>query len=81
MQILDASFDDVDLLCERVREWQLELRPLKPAAISAPCHLTQFTSATALFTRARFTVPLEQTGAPPAGYLTFVLLDPRMQRL
>jgi AraC-like DNA-binding protein len=79
--LLDASFDDIDLPCQQVREWDLEFQLLKSMGGGGSSHISQFRTAHASLAQARFTVPLEQLGAPPPDCLTFVIQDSGMKRL
>ena len=82
MRTVDATFDDIDQMCDSVRAWNLDFRPLSSGK-SAPhiARLVQLEAGGSLLGHARVYAPLQQTGAPPAGLMTFAIQERGMQRL
>jgi AraC family ethanolamine operon transcriptional activator len=79
---LDATFDDVDLMCEAVRTWDIEFQPLAAGPNGSGLgRIVQSEAGRALLGHARFRAPLEQTGSSPPGFVTFVIQEPGMRGL
>lgn len=79
---LDATFDEIDLMCESVRAWNLDFRPLANGGTSPRIgRLVQLEAGGSLFGHARVYAPLQQTGAPPPGLVTFAIQERGMQGL
>lgn len=82
MRTLDATFDNVESMCESVRAWNLEFQPLLIGrGILDVGRVVQSEWAGALIGHARFRTPLQQAGAPPPGLVTFVIQEPGMRGL
>ena len=81
-QLLHADFTDVDVMCAAVRGWDLDFQPLGHASGEQSVgQIVQSTSGGIHFAHARFSVGLEQRGAPPPGCVTFVVLEDTLRRL
>ena len=81
-RLVDSDFADVDLMCSTVRDWDLDFSALaQPVDGANVGRVVQTVSGGILFGHARFSVNLEQHGAPPAGHLTFVVMEEDMQSL
>jgi AraC-like DNA-binding protein len=79
LRTLDATFDDVELMCESVRSWNLEFQPLSIGRSGLGVgRVVQSEAGGALLGHARFRASLEQTGSPPPGLITFVIQEPEM---
>ena len=82
MRTLDATFDNVESMCESVRAWNLDFQPLSTErGILDVGRVVQSEAAGALFGHARFRTPLQQAGAPPPGVVTFVIQEPGVRGL
>jgi AraC family ethanolamine operon transcriptional activator len=82
VRTLDATFDNVEAMCESVRAWSLDFQPLSTGrGILDVGRVVQSEAAGALFGHARFRTPLQQAGAPPPGVVTFVIQEPGMRGL
>jgi AraC-like DNA-binding protein len=82
VELLRAEFSDVDEMCASVRSWDLDFRPLTNAAPAGPVgRIIQSRSGPLELAYARFSVSLEQCGAPPSGSITFVVLGLGLRRL
>ena len=82
MHALDATFDNVESMCESVRAWNLDFQPLSTGpSILDVGRVVQSEAGGALFGHARFRTPLQQAGAPPPGVVTFVIQEPDMRGL
>jgi AraC-like DNA-binding protein len=82
VELTKAEFPDVEQMCDAVRSWDLDFRPLAaapaPAAVGA---IVQARYGAFELAHARFSASIEQRGAPPAGAHTFVVLGANMRRL
>lgn len=77
-----AEIPDLDALCAAVRHWDLDFRPLTaPTDCDCVGRIIQRPWGTANLSYARFVASLDQGGAPPAGNITFVVLEQRVRRL
>lgn len=82
MLLLEAQFDDVDELCQAVRHWDLDFRPLRLKGMPGPVgSVRQQAIADVVLSHARFGVSIDQWGSPPRGLVTFVVLAEPMHRL
>lgn len=82
MLTLDTTFHDVDLMCESVRAWNLDFQPLSKGGEALDLgRVVQSDAPGALLAHARFRTPLQQAGAPPPGFVTFVVQEPGMRGL
>ncbi len=80
--VVDASFPDVDSMCDAVRSWNLDFRPLVAnEAMGAAGRLRQARSGPLELGYARIRAALEQFGAPPPGAYTFVIPGKAFKRL
>lgn len=68
---LDARFDDLDVFANTVRDWDLDFRLMEPNGFSG--RVRQLVSADVLLAHARFERRLDQAGATPPGFKTFVI--------
>ena len=76
--MMRKSFDDFDDFAEQVRDWSLDFFQLEPGPFAA--EFSQYASPRLQLGWARFHVRLEQLGAPPVGYRTFVVpMHPEMR--
>jgi AraC family ethanolamine operon transcriptional activator len=69
--VLDQSFDDLDQLRQEVRGWDIDFRLLDSGGFSG--RVRQLVSNDVLLSYARFARRLDQSGAIPPGFLTFVI--------
>ena len=69
--LLDASFDDVDAVCERVVGWNLELVQLERGRFQG--RLRQWLDGQTFISRARFRKRLSQRGYSPGGRVTLAV--------
>ena len=82
LELLRAEFSDVEELCASVRSWDLDFRPLRTTArVGTVGRIIQSRSGPLEFGYARFSVSLEQGGAPPPGLITFVVPGRPLRRL
>jgi AraC family transcriptional regulator, ethanolamine operon transcriptional activator len=82
LELLRAEFSDVEEMCASVRSWDLDFRPLRAAApAGAIGRIIQSRSGPLELCYARFSVSLEQGGAPPPGLITFVIPGLPLRRL
>jgi len=81
-RLVESDFADVDALCSAVRDWDLDFSALGNPRDKAPVgRVVQSISGDVVFGHARFSLNLEQRGAPPQGRLTFVVMEADMQQL
>ena len=81
-RLVDSDFADVDMMCSTVRDWDLDLSALaRPCVGAGVGRVVQTISGEVMFGHAQFCLNLEQHGAPPAGHLTFVVLEEDMPGL
>jgi AraC-like DNA-binding protein len=81
-RLVESEFADVDALCSAVRDWDLDFSALgNPRDQASVGRIVQSISGDVVFGHARFSLNLEQRGAPPQGRLTFVVLEEDMQQL
>jgi len=82
LDLVRAEFSDVEELCASVRSWDLDFRPLRTAArVGTVGRVIQSRSGPLELGYARFSVSLEQGGAPPPGLITFVVPGLALRRL
>ncbi len=81
MEPIVLAFDDIDLMCESVRGWDLNFQPLAATGSERAGQVIQYTTPTVLLTRADLTPPLQQEGAAPVGCVTFVVQSGHMRGL
>jgi AraC-like DNA-binding protein len=82
LELVRAEFSDVEELCASVRSWDLDFRPLRTAArVGTVGQIIQSRSGPLELGYARFSVSLEQGGAPPPGLITFVVPGLPLRRL
>ncbi len=80
--LIRAEFTDIDALCSAVRDWDLDFRPLgKPATENCVARIIQSRGAGVHFAYARFSLNIDQHGAPPPGCVTFGVLEESVRRL
>ena len=70
--ILDTTFHSLEKFTQEVDRWDLEFRLLGTGGFAG--HVKQLISRDVLIGYARFQRSLDQAGATPAGYRTFVVL-------
>jgi AraC family transcriptional regulator, ethanolamine operon transcriptional activator len=81
-RLLDVSFSDIDQMCEAVKTWDLEFRPLRlPPVGESVGRISQSRCGPLEIGYARILTGIDQVGAPPAGLLTFVILEKRLRKL
>jgi AraC family transcriptional regulator, ethanolamine operon transcriptional activator len=81
-RLLDVSFIDIDQMCEAVKTWDLEFRPLRlPPVGDSVGRISQSRCGPLEIGHARILTGVDQIGAPPAGLLTFVILEKRLRKL
>lgn len=82
VRTLDVEFSEVEELCESIRSWNLDFRPLSaPSKGGRLGRIVQSRCGPVELSHARITVSLDQRGVPPAGMFTFVILESVMHRL
>jgi AraC-like DNA-binding protein len=82
LELLRAEFSDVEEMCASVRSWDLDFRPLRTTTPAGTVgRIIQSRSGRLEFGYARFSVSLEQGGAPPPGLITFVVPGLPLRRL
>jgi AraC-like DNA-binding protein len=82
LEFLRAEFCDIEEMCASVRSWNLDFRPLRTAAPTGTVgRIFQSRSGPLELAYARFSVSLEQNGAPPSGLITFVIPELSLRRL
>ena len=82
LRLVQADFSDIDLLCQGVRDWNLDFRPLSGGVESQPlARLVQARADQVHYGYARCALNLEQQGAPPPGCVTFGVLEESVRRL
>lgn len=82
LRLLSAEFTDVEQMCEAIRTWDLDFRPLAmPTRPSRIGSITQWRFEPGEITHACFSASFEQRGAPPGGAVTFGVLAAHMRRL
>lgn len=80
--LVQADFSDVDQMCEEVRTWDLDFRPLVASAGRGTLSgVAQLRSGPAEFGQVWCQTHLEQRGAPPVGKLTVVVPKAGLERL
>lgn len=81
--VLRADFDDLDHLGATVRSWDLDFRPLVVTAAEPGqvARIEQRRLGTVELGYGRLHASIEQRGAPPAGRLTFAVMEQGMRRL
>jgi len=81
-RVIDAGFTEIDELCASVRSWDLDFRPLQLSRYSGQVgHIVQLRVGPFEIGHARFRVPLNQRGTPPARCYTFGILETGMREL
>jgi AraC-like DNA-binding protein len=82
VRLLEACFSDVDALCAEVRSWDLDFRPLKRASgLRTVGTVIQSRCGPLEVGYAKFSVSIEQRGAPPTGTWTFAVPEEGLRRL
>jgi AraC family ethanolamine operon transcriptional activator len=82
LELLRAEFSDVEKMCASVRSWDLDFRPLRTGAPAGTIgRIVRSRSGPLELGYARFSVSLEQGGAPPPGLITFVIPGLPLRRL
>lgn len=80
--LVRADFTDIDALCSAVRDWDLDFRPLnKSATENCVARIIQSRGAGVYFAYARFSLNIDQHGAPPRGCVTFGVLEESVRHL
>ncbi len=81
-RLSDVSFIYIDQMCEAVKTWGLEFRPLRlPPVGDSMGRISQSRCGPLEIGHARILTVIDQMGAPPAGLLTFVILEKRLRKL
>jgi AraC family ethanolamine operon transcriptional activator len=70
--VLDTSFNNLDQFIEKIQHWDLDFRMLDIGGFSGK--VKQLVSRDMLISYAQFCRGLDQSGATPLGYWTFVIL-------
>lgn len=79
---LSAQFEDIEDLCQQVRLWDLDLRPLSKVAPERDAGSVFQANAGALsYGYCSLNASLDQYGSAPHGVITFVIKDADMERL
>lgn len=79
--LIRAEFTDIDALCSAVRDWDLDFRPLGKPVENCIARIVQSRGAGVHFAYARFSLNIDQHGAPPTGCVTFGVLEESVRRL
>jgi len=69
--VLDTRFSNLEQLLDEVRFWDLDFRQMDAGSLAG--YLRQLASEDVLIIYARFNKRLDQAGATPPGYRTFVI--------
>lgn len=79
---IEMQFEEIEDLCQKVRLWDLDLRPLSKVSQGRKAgHLYQAQSGELHYGYCSLNASLDQFGAAPLGVVTFVVKDPKMGRL
>lgn len=81
MQRIQKVFDDLDLMCETLRAWDVQFYLLDGIlqGQTAGAFVQNF-GEHAVYGYAGFAPPLSMSGAPPEGMITFNMMEPSVQR-
>ncbi|MBU2941103.1 helix-turn-helix domain-containing protein [Shimia thalassica] len=80
--VLEARFDEIEDLCDMVRLWDLDLRPLSKVKKGQEAGaLFQAQAGDLHYGFCSLNANLDQFGSAPPGVVTFVIKDPEMGRL
>ncbi|MDV7145676.1 helix-turn-helix domain-containing protein [Tropicimonas sp. TH_r6] len=81
IQIIQASFQDIDVLCESVRAWDVEFYPLsRDRSVRTVGTLVQGVGRDAIFSYSSYAPGLSMFGSTPEGQVTFNVMEPSQRR-
>ena len=77
MNLIQASYDDVDELCDELQTWDVELMPMTRVNTDQNAGtVIQTGTLDCQYMYSRFSVGLSMRGSPPHGLVTFNLQEP-----
>lgn len=80
--LLSATFADIENLCDEVRTWNLDFKPISKGTGNGPvAELVQMQFGSVGYDYARFAASIDQKGEAPQDRHSFTILSPRTRYL